>query len=110
MPLLRRRGPLPGVRGLREILRQSRLRRALSTMSRAKIAERYRPFVERYPVLALIGGTRLFPVVVPEIPENHTEILAKAEWTNPGGSIKDRPVAPMLLEAILSGELVPGRD
>ncbi len=38
-----------------------------------------------------------------------SEILVKAEWTNPGGSVKDRPVAQMLLEASLAGELAPGR-
>jgi cysteine synthase len=38
-------------------------------------------------------------VRVPELPENGAEIFAKAEWTNPGGSVKDRPVLRMLLEA-----------
>ena len=33
------------------------------------------------------------------------EILVKFENLNPGGSIKDRPVLRMLLEAIISGEL-----
>lgn len=70
---------------------------------------RYRPFLEKYPSLALIGDTRLFRVQVPEIPDNGSEILAKAEWTNPGGSLKDRPVLRMLLEAVLSGELTPER-
>ena len=78
-------------------------------MSRVESAERYRPFLERYPALSLIGGTRLFRVAMPGISDTRSEILAKAEWTNPGGSIKDRPVSRMLLEAILSGELVPGR-
>ena len=78
-------------------------------MPRAESADRYRPFLEKHPALALIGGTRLFRVVVPEIPDNGSSLLAKAEWTNPGGSIKDRPVARMLLEALLSGELTRGR-
>jgi S-sulfo-L-cysteine synthase (O-acetyl-L-serine-dependent) len=73
------------------------------------LPERFRPFLEEYPSLALIGGTRLFRVQVPELPKNGAEILAKAEWTNPGGSIKDRPVLFMLLQASLSGELTPGR-
>ena len=33
------------------------------------------------------------------------EIHAKCEHLNPGGSIKDRPVLKMLVEAVLSGEL-----
>ncbi len=33
------------------------------------------------------------------------EIYAKAEFLNPGGSIKDRPAKKMILEAIKSGEL-----
>lgn len=70
---------------------------------------RYRPFLDRFPALALIGGTRLFRLQVGGLPESGPEILAKAEWTNPGGSVKDRPVAQMLLEASLSGELTPAR-
>ncbi len=33
------------------------------------------------------------------------EIYAKAEFLNPGGSVKDRPAKKMILEAIKSGEL-----
>jgi len=69
------------------------------------LPERYRPFLEKYPSLALIGGTKLFRIQVAESPDNGAEIFAKAEWTNPGGSIKDRPVLKMLLEAVLSGQL-----
>ena len=35
----------------------------------------------------------------------NAEILAKYEQLNPGGSIKDRPVLRMLVEAMMSGEL-----
>jgi cysteine synthase B len=37
------------------------------------------------------------------------EIHAKYEHLNPGGSVKDRPVLRMLVEAILSGELTKDR-
>jgi cysteine synthase B len=37
------------------------------------------------------------------------EIYAKAEMFNPGGSIKDRPVRRMLVEAVVSGDLRPGK-
>jgi cysteine synthase B len=36
-------------------------------------------------------------------------LLAKAEWTNPGGSVKDRPAAAMLADARDRGLLVPGK-
>ncbi len=36
-------------------------------------------------------------------------ILAKAEWMNPGGSIKDRPAARMILDGERGGLLRPGR-
>ena len=72
------------------------------------VPERYRALVERYPTLGLIGGTALFRVDATDLPRGR-EVFAKAEWTNPGGSIKDRPVMRMLLEAVLEGELAPGR-
>ncbi len=36
-------------------------------------------------------------------------LLAKAEWTNPGGSVKDRAAAAMLRDAQKRGFLVPGK-
>jgi cysteine synthase B len=36
-------------------------------------------------------------------------LLAKAEWFNPGGSIKDRPALNILRSAIAQGELTAGR-
>src|ERR1700747_2613410 len=35
-------------------------------------------------------------------------ILGKAEFLNPGGSVKDRPARPMIVEAEKRGELRPG--
>jgi cysteine synthase A len=37
------------------------------------------------------------------------EILGKAEFMNPGGSVKDRPAHNIILEAEASGELRPGK-
>jgi len=37
------------------------------------------------------------------------EVHAKAEWFNPGGSVKDRPALRMIEQAELRGELTPGR-
>jgi cysteine synthase B len=45
--------------------------------------------------------------VVPANPR--VQIFAKAEWTNPGGSVKDRPALNMILEGERSGALRPGK-
>lgn len=37
------------------------------------------------------------------------EILAKAEWANPGGSVKDRSAANIVAEAMAAGKLGPGK-
>jgi len=42
------------------------------------------------------------------LPEG-VELYAKAEWQNPGGSVKDRAAARMILEGETSGRLTPGR-
>jgi cysteine synthase B len=38
----------------------------------------------------------------------HFELLAKAEWANPGGSVKDRAAAAIVRDAIDSGKLAAG--
>src|SRR5271166_1775620 len=37
------------------------------------------------------------------------EVLAKAEWANPGGSVKDRPAANIVAEAMHAGKLGMGK-
>ncbi|GIW70681.1 MAG: cysteine synthase [Planctomycetota bacterium] len=66
---------------------------------------RYRELLARHPVLALIGNTPLVRIDLfrEELPG--VEIWAKAEFLNPGGSLKDRPVLRMLAEAWLAGAL-----
>jgi cysteine synthase B len=73
------------------------------------IEERYRELHERYPALDLIGNTRMAEIQCfrEELPG--VRVYAKAEYANPGGSLKDRPVRRMLLEAMLAGELEDGR-
>lgn len=65
--------------------------------------------LERWPALGLIGDTPLFRVdaLRDEFPRG--TVLAKAEWRNPGGSLKDRPVRRMLLQALDEGRLRPGQ-
>ncbi len=69
------------------------------------------PNVAPHPVglLALVGNTPLIRLrhVVPSNPR--VEVYAKAEWANPGGSVKDRPAKNMLLEGERSGRLRPGK-
>src|ERR1700753_2288566 len=37
------------------------------------------------------------------------EFYAKAEWYNPGGSVKDRPALSMIQAGLKSGALTPGK-
>ena len=52
------------------------------------------------PLLRLTQFTSEFPRI---------EFCAKAEWFNPGGSVKDRPALSMIQAGIKSGALRPGK-
>jgi cysteine synthase B len=56
-------------------------------------------------VLDLIGNTPLVRLSAFESGLRNVELWAKAEWKNPGGSVKDRPAARMILEGERSGQL-----
>jgi len=58
-------------------------------------------------LLSLIGNTPLIRITSAEFPG--VEVYAKAEFFNPGGSVKDRPALNMILAGELSGELVRGK-
>ncbi|MBF0491188.1 MAG: cysteine synthase family protein [Deltaproteobacteria bacterium] len=60
-------------------------------------------------MLDLIGNTPLYRVRFFEKELPKVEIYAKLEFYNPGGSIKDRPAARMVMEGIKSGQLRPGK-
>jgi len=68
------------------------------------------PQVEGEALENLIGNTPLlrFRSVTAHLPEN-IAIFAKAEWTNPGGSVKDRAAAEIIRSAEASGVLRPGK-
>jgi cysteine synthase B len=55
----------------------------------------------------LIGKTPLLRLTALE-PRAGVEIYAKAEWKNPGGSVKDRAAARMIEEGLRTGALRPG--
>ena len=44
-----------------------------------------------------------------QLDHDAVQLYAKAEWKNPGGSVKDRPALRMIQEGIASGELTPGK-
>jgi S-sulfo-L-cysteine synthase (O-acetyl-L-serine-dependent) len=56
-------------------------------------------------VLDAIGRTPIFRLWHLEQEVPGVELYAKAEWLNPGGSVKDRPAARMICEAIAAGHL-----
>ncbi|CAM3518596.1 PLP-dependent cysteine synthase family protein [Shewanella violacea] len=60
-------------------------------------------------LLEMIGNTPLLDLSFLSQTPDSIKLFAKAEWLNPGGSLKDRPVKAMLLHAIESGELTPGK-
>jgi cysteine synthase B len=76
-----------------------------SSLDRKKVAT----LVERKrveSVIDLIGNTPLIRLTkIAEDLSPDVEIYAKAEWFNPGGSIKDRPALWMILDGIRTGKL-----
>ena len=59
---------------------------------------------------SLIGNTPLlsFRSITAHLPDN-VRVFAKAEWTNPGGSVNDRAAANIIRQAEQSGALRPGK-
>lgn len=64
--------------------------------------------VGRTPVES-VGNTPLLRLdrISRDLPQQ-VQLLAKAEWMNPGGSVKDRPAASMILDGERRGVLRPG--
>src|SRR5918912_4123667 len=60
-------------------------------------------------VLDMIGRTPLVRLHQFERETPGVELYAKAEWQNPGGSVKDRAAARMILEGEALGKLRPGK-
>ena len=60
-------------------------------------------------VLDLIGRTPLVRLHHFERETPGVELWAKAEWQNPGGSVKDRAAARMILDGEASGALTPDK-
>jgi S-sulfo-L-cysteine synthase (O-acetyl-L-serine-dependent) len=60
-------------------------------------------------LLAGIGNTPLLPLDALVRDSPNVQLLGKAEWYNPGGSVKDRAAARIVAEARRDGQLVPGK-
>jgi S-sulfo-L-cysteine synthase (O-acetyl-L-serine-dependent) len=60
-------------------------------------------------VLERIGNTPLLRIERIASHVVNVQIAAKAEWLNPGGSVKDRPAQSMIQAGIASGELRSGK-
>ena len=60
-------------------------------------------------VLDLVGRTPLVRLQRFELETPGVELWAKVEWQNPGGSVKDRPAARMILDGEASGALTSGK-
>jgi cysteine synthase B len=60
-------------------------------------------------LLDYIGNTPLLRLERIGLDFPNVEFLAKAEWFNPGGSVKDRPALSMIQAGLASGELRPGK-
>ena len=58
---------------------------------------------------ATVGNTPMLALrrVTAEL-SPRVQVLVKAEWFNPGGSIKDRPALNILRHALMEGHLLPG--
>jgi cysteine synthase B len=67
------------------------------------------PSTDPDALLRTIGNTPLIPLlrIGQEFPD--VRIFAKAEWCNPGGSVKDRPAYRMIRAAEMSGQLTPDK-
>src|SRR6202171_4259459 len=75
----------------------------------SKVQEGAQPGRAGESLLDRIGNTPLLRLqrVGREFP--NVEFCAKAEWFNPGGSVKDRPALSMIEAGIASGELRPDK-
>ncbi len=60
-------------------------------------------------VLDLVGNTPLIRLRRFERADGRVQLYAKAEWKNPGGSVKDRAAVAMVLDGERRGLLTPGR-
>ncbi|HUJ94134.1 MAG TPA: cysteine synthase family protein [Terriglobales bacterium] len=73
---------------------------ATSATTSSRLGQRSLERIGNTPLLRLERITRDLPNI---------ELLGKAEWVNPGGSVKDRAASNIVAEARASGKLGPGK-
>src|SRR5947209_19565478 len=64
---------------------------------------------EAKQLLEMVGNTPLLRVRLFEPDHPRLEVYAKAEWFNPGGSVKDRAALAMIEDGERRGALKPGK-
>ncbi|MEE9592935.1 MAG: pyridoxal-phosphate dependent enzyme [Thermoplasmata archaeon] len=64
--------------------------------------------LEEATITALIGNTPLLRLDAASWDLGRVTLHAKAEWFNPGGSVKDRPALWMIRDALANGAYRPG--
>src|SRR5688500_13593193 len=65
--------------------------------------------VDAISILDYIGNTPLFRFCSLTRHLKHVSVYAKAEYLNPGGSVKDRAALSMVLRGEQNGELTPDK-
>ena len=65
--------------------------------------------LEDSPIIKCIGNTPLLEIKLFKSEFPDVKVYAKAEWFNPGGSVKDRPALFMVKDGLETGELRPGK-
>src|SRR2546422_6929845 len=60
-------------------------------------------------IVELIGNTPLLRLKRIRPKNDRVDVYAKAEWYNPGGSVKDRPALNMILEGERAGLMTPDK-
>ena len=82
----------------------------LTTLERVHVGRRVQSHRRSEGILDLIGNTPLLRIrrLTRDLPPT-VQVYAKAEWFNPGGSVKDRPALRIIEEAERSGALTPDR-
>jgi cysteine synthase B len=85
------------------------IRHIAASPSKSTAQQKAQPGRVGESLLDRIGNTPLLRLqrVGQEFP--NIEFCAKAEWFNPGGSIKDRPALSMIQAGLASGALTPGK-
>lgn len=63
------------------------------------------PVSTRPALLQLIGNTPLLPLQLPDGVSPRVQLWGKAEWFNPGGSVKDRAALAIVEDALRTGQL-----